>query len=239
MLRAADALAGGGARLWRPILALGAPQSLNFVGLALGSGAVIAALQTVETADYAATASAYGVVTRVMTFAFLPLLGLSHAMQSITGVNYGASALDRSNRSLRFALVTALVYCAVTEAVLVLLAGPIGAAFVDDPATIAEVARILPMIAAMYVVSGPLMMVSAYFQALGDPARAALLGLAKPYLFSIPLIFTLAATVGERGIWMAGPSAEALLLLLTLAVLALTARRRGLRWGLFAGSAAG
>ncbi|MEO0930980.1 MAG: MATE family efflux transporter, partial [Pseudomonadota bacterium] len=62
---------------WGGILALGAPQSLNFVGLALGSGAILAALQWVEAAQYDATVSAYGIITRLITFAFLPLLGLA------------------------------------------------------------------------------------------------------------------------------------------------------------------
>ena len=70
---------------WRPIGALGAPQSLNFIGLALGSGAIIAALQWVNAPHYDATVSAYGIITRLITFAFLPLLGLAHAMQTITG----------------------------------------------------------------------------------------------------------------------------------------------------------
>jgi Na+-driven multidrug efflux pump len=83
---------------WGRILALGAPQSLNFIGLALGSGAIIAALQWVEAPDYDATVSAYGIVTRLITFAFLPLLGLAHAMQTITGNNFRRRGLPAQRR---------------------------------------------------------------------------------------------------------------------------------------------
>jgi Na+-driven multidrug efflux pump len=55
--------------------------------------------------DYDATVSAYGIVTRLITFAFLPLLGLAHAMQTITGNNYGAGAFRRSDASLRMAVL--------------------------------------------------------------------------------------------------------------------------------------
>ena len=75
---------------WSRILALGAPQSLGFVGVALGSTAILAALQIAGSQDYPVTVTAYGVVTRALTFAILPLLGLSQAMQAITGNNYGA-----------------------------------------------------------------------------------------------------------------------------------------------------
>ena len=218
---------------WRDMLALGAPQSLNFLGLALGSAAVIGALQWVGAPQYEATVSAYGIVTRVMTFGYLPLLGVSYAMQTITGNNYGAQAFGRSDTSLRIAMTTALLYCATVQAVLMLFPAQVGAAFVGDPLVIAEVARILPVIVALFFATGPLMMIAMHFQAIGDARRAALLGLSKPYAFALPLTFALAAFVGEIGIWMAGPLAEILLFVLTATVLALAARGRGLRWGLF------
>ncbi len=220
-------------RDWGPILALGAPQSLNFVGLALGSGAIIAALQWVEAPGYDATISAYGIVTRVITFAFLPLLGLAHAMQTITGNNFGAGELTRSDKSLRTAVLTALTYAAVMQTVITVFAAEIGAAFVTDPAVVEEVAHILPIIGAGFFLSGPLMMVAMHFQAIGDAGRAAILGLSKPYLFAIPLTFALSRSLGEIGVWLAAPLAEVLLLSLTAVVLLQLAKRRSLRWGLF------
>lgn len=75
---------------WGRILALDAPQSLNFISISLATAAVIAALQWVGGEGYDETVSAYGVITRVLTFGFLPLLGLSFAIQTITGNNFGA-----------------------------------------------------------------------------------------------------------------------------------------------------
>lgn len=218
---------------WRPILALGAPQSLNFVGLALGSGVIIGALQWVDAPNYDATVSAYGIITRLITFAFLPLLGLAHAMQTITGNNFGAAEFRRSDASLKTAVLSSFGYCLTLQVGMSVFAAQIGAAFVDDPIVIAEVARILPVLSAGFCVAGPLMMISMHFQAIGDAGRAAILGLSKPYLFAIPLTFVLAGTVGETGIWLAAPLAELLLLALTGLVLAQLARTRPLRWGLF------
>jgi putative MATE family efflux protein len=218
---------------WRRILALGAPQSLNFIGLAMSSAAIISALQLVETATYATTVSAYGIVTRIMTFTFLPLLGLTHALQSITGNNYGAELWRRSDDSLRLGMMIALAYCLIAEIVLIAFAQPIGFAFVDDGEVAGEVARIMPVMVAMFFAAGPLVIIAAYFQAKGDAGRAAILGLSKPYLFTIPLTFLLPFAFGEEGIWMAGPTAEILLAALTVIVLGQTARREQLEWGLF------
>ncbi|WP_163849556.1 MATE family efflux transporter [Pseudooceanicola aestuarii] len=218
---------------WGRILALGAPQSLNFIGLALGSAAIIAALQWVGRPGYADTVTAYGIITRVVTFAFLPLLGLSFAMQTITGNNYGAGQWSRSDRSLRIALWAAFFYCATIQIAVTSAPRLIAGAFVQDAAVIAEVARILPVMTCAFFLMGPLMMVGAYFQAIGAARTAAILGLAKAYGFAIPLTFLLPVPFGEPGIWYAGPLAEILLLGLTLLVLRQGARRSSLRWGVF------
>jgi hypothetical protein len=189
---------------WGRILALGAPQSLNFIGLALGSGAIIAALQWVEAPDYDATVSAYGIVTRLITFAFLPLLGLAHAMQTITGNNYGAGpsgaamrACGRGPRGLRLLPRAADRHDRLRR--------PDRIGLRVGPGRHREVARILPVISAGFFAAGPLMMIAMHFQAIGDAGRAAILGLSKPYLFAMPLTFALAGTVGEPGIWLAAP----------------------------------
>jgi len=232
-LPAGAMLRGGLLRGWRPILALGAPQSLNFLGLALGSAALMAGLQIAAPPDYSTLVSAYGIVTRVMSFVFLPVLGLSFAMQSITGNNFGAGLRQRTNGSIRIALGAALVYCGGVQLILALAAPGIARAFVDDPEVIGAVARILPTITALFWLAGPLMLIASHFQALGDAARATVLGLSKPYLFAIPLTLVLALSVGEAGIWFAGPIAELCLLGLTIVVLSRAARRKALRWGLF------
>lgn len=218
---------------WTRILALGAPQSLNFIGIALGSAAVIAALQITNAPGYDTTVAAYGIVTRVLTFGFLPLLGLTHALQSIVGNNYGAQAWARSDQSLRLGIWVALAYCSAIQAVFSLFSGAIAGLFVTDPAVIATFTRILPLTIAMFWLAGPLIMIATYFQAIGNAPRAVILGLTKPYAFALPLTFALPLIWGEPGIWLAGPVAEVLMAGLTLIVLAHAARHLNLRRGLF------
>lgn len=218
---------------WGRILALGAPQSLGFMGLALGSAAIVAALQMVNAPHYDSTITAYGIITRIITFTFLPLLGLGHAMQTITGNNYGAGAFARSDQSLRIAIRVSFAYCATIQIIFTLAAPHLGRAFVDDPVVIAEVGRILPIMAVTFFAAGPLMMIATHFQATGDAMRASILGLSKPYLFAIPLTFILALQMGEIGIWIAGPVAEILLGVLTIIILSQRARRTARHLGLF------
>jgi putative MATE family efflux protein len=218
---------------WGRMLALGAPQSLNFIGIALGSAAIITSLQWVGSPRYPDTVSAYGIITRVITFAFLPLLGLSFAMQTITGNNYGAALWQRSDASLRMALWVAFFYCALVQAAVTILPNQIASAFVDDIAVITEVARILPIMTCTFFLMGPLMMIATYFQAIGFAKRAAILGLTKVYAFAIPLTFLLPIWLGELGIWYAGPLAEIMMLGLTGLVLWHATQDSALKWGIF------
>ncbi len=217
---------------WREIVALGAPMSLGFIGISLCSAAILFNLSIWNTGDRTATVAAYGIITRVMTFAYLPLLGLGIALQTIAGNNHGAGLPERVGRSLRIALITALVYGAAVELTVELLAGRLGAVFVADPHVVAEVARILPWTIGAYFLFGQMVILSAYFQSIGDAGRAAIFGLARPYLLTLPLTFLLPSVFGEQGIWMVPVVAEAGMLLIAWLVLSQNARRRGWRFGL-------
>lgn len=205
---------------WKSLLALGIPHSLGYIGVSLLAAATLYALQLWAGNDYETIAGAYGITTRMSTFTFLPLLGLSMALQSIVGNNHGAQNHGRTASSMKTAIIIALIYCSVVQVLYVLFSAKLGSIFVDDPKIIAEVARITPIITMVFFLFGPLMMIGTFFQAIGDAPRASILMLSRTYLFSIPLTFLLPLAAGESGIWYSGVVAEFLLLGLTLVVLA-------------------
>lgn len=217
---------------WTEILGLGAPSSLGFIGVSLTSAAVITNIALWATDHHAVTVAAYGIATRILTFAYLPLMGVSAALQTIAGNNFGARRMERVGAAIRLALISALVYCGLVQIVVMALAPDIGALFVSDPAVIAETARILPLMVAVYVIVGQAVMLSGYFQALGDARNAAAFGLARPYLFSIPFAFLLPLAFGETGIWLAPPTADLAMLLLGLLLLRRRAGRTGWKYGM-------
>jgi len=204
---------------WRDLLALGAPSSLGYVGLSLSTGITLISLQIWAGGRFEATSGAFGIMTRLMTFMFLPLLGMSMAFQTIVGNNFGAQRSDRTRAVLRITLAVAFCYCVGMQLAFFLSAPTIGGIFVDDAMMQAELARILPIGTLTLFLFGPLMIVSSYFQAIGDAARAAVLGLSRTYAFAIPLTLALPYLIGEPGIWYAGVIAELLVLALTALVL--------------------
>lgn len=218
---------------WKEMLALGAPPSLGLLGISLSSAMVIADIQIWSTTAPAATVAAYGVINRIMTFAYLPLLGVSMACQSIAGNNFGAGLKDRAGTTLKVAFGIAVVYAAVFELAFVFLALPLGGLFVTDYEVIAEVARIMPITTATYVLSAPLMIVGGYYQALGMASSAAILNLVRTYVIGLPLLALLPMATGEMGIWIAYPIGDVVMLAIVAALLAWNARRHRLVWGIF------
>ncbi len=201
---------------WRAILTLGAPVSLSFVGLALVSATVITTLHMTAGADYVASVAAYGIVTRIFSFTFMPLMAIALATQSIVGNNVGAKLYHRSNTVLWLALTVALVYCAGVELILLVGQGWIGRGFVSDPGVVARVGDILRPMVALYLFAGPILVLAMYFQAIGKPGHTAALTLIKPFLLGPLLIVGLGAYFGARAIWFAFPIADGIVIAIAL-----------------------
>ncbi len=106
---------------WKSLIALGVPQSLGYTGVSLSAAITLFAIQLWAGSSYEATAGAFGIITRMQTFTFLPLLGISMALQSIAGNNHGAQKHERTAQTLRVALIIALIYCGIVQAIYILL----------------------------------------------------------------------------------------------------------------------
>ncbi|MBY6046340.1 MATE family efflux transporter [Vannielia litorea] len=204
---------------WGEMLALGAPQSLSFLGIALSTGAVVAMLRLLDGPDTEALIAAYGIYLRVMAFAFLGMLGLGQALQAIAGTCHGAGLHARANGALHRAMGAALAYCGTVALGLISARWGLGALFTGDSGVQAALAGLLPVILAGYVLVGPVSMVSSFFQAIGDARRAALLGLTRVYLLVIPLSLSLPWALGEIGLWLAPPLADVAMVGLCVLVL--------------------
>lgn len=211
---------------WRVILALGAPLSLSFIGIALISATVITTLRYTAGEDYAVTVAAYGVVTRIFTFTYLPMMAIAFATQSIVGNNVGAGLYQRSNATLRLAMVTALIYCAAVEVVLLTGGEVIGLGFADDPSLAAAVDYILTPMVALYLFAGPILVLAMYFMAVGQPKRAATLTLVKPFLICPALIVMLGYLGGADVIWYGYPMADSVVAIIAIVTLIACLNRR-------------
>lgn len=216
---------------WCPILALGAPVSLSFIGIALVSATVITTLRLTAGAGYVESVAAYGIVTRILSFTFLPLMAIALATQTIVGHNVGAKFHRRSDAALRLGLAVAFVYCAFVEVMLLATHGWIGSGFVASPEVIGLAGSILVPMLSLYLFTGPVLVLAMYFQAIGKPERTAMLTLIKPFALSPLLVAGLGFSIGAKAIWIAFPIADGIIVAATLGVVIASQRHRALSKG--------
>lgn len=205
-------------RGWGAIFRLGLPLCLSFFGIALVASTVMLALRLHGGVDHDRLVAGYGVVTRLLGLAFLPQLAIALATQSITGNNAGAGRQDRARAALRLALGVAFLWCLAVALGGFLAGETLGGWFSTDPAIARAVAQILRPILVFYAVSGPILVLALHFQALGQPKWTALLTLVKPWLLSPALLLALSQAFGSKGIWLAFPVGDAMILILALLV---------------------
>jgi putative MATE family efflux protein len=217
---------------WGRIAKLGAPVSLSFIGMAISAVCVVLALRLDGGADYETTIAAYGIATRVFGFAFLPIMALAMAMQTVAGNNVGARLYRRSDMVLLIAIATALVYGIVVEILLFGGGLVIGEAFVADARVAGDVERLFRTMAALYLFSGPVFVLGLYFQAIGEPAIAGLLTVAKPFILLPILLVVIAALWGADAIWFAYPLVDGMAAAIAMVVLTTAIKARGMNHGI-------
>jgi putative MATE family efflux protein len=169
--------------------------------------------------------SAYGVISRLLMFLVLPLLGMVQGFQPIAGYNYGAKNTGRLSEVLRLALTVTTVYATGIFLLMQGIPGFFVGIFTSDTRLIETATPFLRIVMMFIPLIGFQIIGASFFQAIGKAFPAFFLGLSRQILFLIPLAFFLPLLFGIRGVMMAFPAADILSTLLTTVMLIPTLRR--------------
>lgn len=159
--------------------------------------------------------AAYGVISRVLSVFFMPMMGISQGLQPVLGYNYGAGLWGRAHRAVRLSAAAASAISALGFLVLLLFPGQIFGIFTADPELRAIGARSLRTMTLGFAFVGFQTIGSTLFQALGKGAPALFLSMSRQVLFFLPLILVLPRLLGLVGVWLAFPAADVLSALVT------------------------
>lgn len=160
--------------------------------------------------------SVIGIIHSVALFIAMPIFGLTQGAQPIIGYNYGAEKYDRVKKTLQLAIFWATAICvAGFIVVMVFPAHVIGLFNRQDTELMQLGTRAIRICLIMFPIIGFQIVSANYFQAVGKPMHALLLGLSRQVLLLIPAIIILPRYFGLDGIWIAIPSADICSSLLT------------------------
>lgn len=182
------------------------------------SGSLLAAILNHLLAFYGGNMAItiYGLVNRLLSFFFMPILGISQGFQPIAGFNYGAKNYVRTKKSIYFAIFYSSLITISGFAVIQLFPHQLISVFTTDSNLIQGSVKAMRIMTIMFPLVGFAVIVSTLFQALGKALPAFILSLARQILFLIPLALTLPKFMGLDGIWWSFPLAGFFTLILSL-----------------------
>jgi putative MATE family efflux protein len=186
---------------WGQILYVALPAAATNIVMPLAGG-----LLTRLVASYGEEAvAAFGVGTRVESFATIGMVAMAFAITPFVGQNHGAHQIDRVRAALRFGIRFSVIWGVATAVVLGGGAGLLSRLFSDDPTVVYWSTRFLWIIPANYWAVGIFFIISASFNALNRPLTSSLLVMLRLFVFVVPLAFGGSMLFGLTG-FLAGAS---------------------------------
>ncbi|MET4693126.1 MATE family efflux transporter [Endozoicomonas lisbonensis] len=201
----------------REILSLGA-STVGRQGS--GSAMVILLNQSLYLYGGPIAVAVYGILHRITSLLFVPIIGMTQGFLPIAGYNYGAKQYDR----VLEVVYKSILFGTIVSGALALLAWSFPEALIQlftSDETVVElgvqglktITVLMPLAAAQSIAAG-------YFQAMGKPVAAFILTISRQVLILIPMLYLLPQVFELKGVWLAFPVSDALACILTLAVFA-------------------
>lgn len=188
-----------------PILAIGAaPCIVN------SAGCVINAVINNTVYHYGGdqAVAAIGIFTAITGLVITFVVGVCMGMQPIVGYNYGAKRFDRLMRTFWMSAGVCTIVCTIGCLVCQIFPEAISRMFTSAPSLIAASATTLRLATAAFWIAGFQMVVTNFFQSVGEAGKSIFMSLTRQVLFIIPFLLILPQFWKIDGVWLAFPFSD-------------------------------
>jgi putative MATE family efflux protein len=162
------------------------------------------------------TIAAFGVISRLLMFIYMPMFGIVQGLLPIVGFNYGARKLDRVKKAIQLSFLAATTMAFIAFLLFMLIPETLFRIFSEDQELINIGVKALRILGLALPVVGFQIVGASIFQAVGKALPALILSLSRQLLFLIPLLIILPLFFQLTGVWAAFPIADILSFLVTL-----------------------
>lgn len=184
--------------LIKEILRIGIPSTITFMSSSIG---LMLFMKLVSGYGPLAIA-AFGIGGRVENIAILPALGMSGAILTIVGQNFGADNLDRAQKTIRNSMLMLALFMLSVAGVSLLFAEPIVSIFTQDAEVVALSIGFLYIRAPFWAFMGVRMIIGAGFNGVGNPKVGLLTLLFGLFVVGLPAAVYLQASIGLNAVWL-------------------------------------
>ena len=183
--------------LLKEILRVGIPSTVTFLSSSIG---LMLFMKLVS--GYGSLAiAAFGIGGRIENIAILPALGMSGAVLTIAGQNYGAGDMERTHDTIKHAIFLILVYMISVASIALLFARPINMIFTRDNRVIEFGISFLFYRAPFWMLMGVRIMIGAGFNGAGKPRVGLLTLLFGLFVMGLPAALLLKSLMGLNAVW--------------------------------------
>ncbi len=152
--------------------------------------------------------AAVGIAFRVADIAFIPIVGLAHALLPIVGFCFGARLWGRLWAAVRHGTLVSVVVLAVVTVLLEIFAPQVVAVFNNSPELVAIAVPGMRIFLSALVLIGPAIMFIITFQGLSKGWTAICLSLVRQLALLLPAVLILPRFIGLSGVWLALPISD-------------------------------
>ncbi len=163
----------------------------------------------------------FGVVNRIVSFFFLPVLGITQGLQPVASYNYGAKHYGRILKVVKCACIYATILCLLGTVICLLFPYQIIALFTKDEAVIKAGITILRLKIVLFSLVGIQMVSATLFQSLGKAWPSLFLSLLRQFIILLPLVYFLPKinNLETFGVWLSFPLTDIISFLITIVLL--------------------
>ncbi|SHM71932.1 MATE family efflux transporter [Polaribacter sp. KT 15] len=161
----------------------------------------------------------FGIINRVMMFAFSPILGVSQGFLPVAGFNIGAEKNERVKETIKKSIYFGSIIGTIIFIAVATFKEQIIWIFTNDATLLDKTPNAMLIVFLVTPVVAMQLIGSAYFQAAGKAMPALFLTLLKQGIFLIPLAYILPKYYGVLGVWWSFPIADLLSTIITVIVL--------------------
>ena len=206
----------------REMLLLGLPNAVQSAGMSI---LAIIINNTLGTLGGDLAISTYGMVHRLLSFIFMPMIGLAQGFQPIAGYNFGAKQFKRVRNILFLATGTSIAISSIFFFLIRSFPEVFIGLFTTDVDLIATTARTLKIMCLAMPLMTTQIVAAVYFQAIGKGVVSLILGLSRQFLILIPIVLILPRFFGVDGVWASFPSADFISITIAVIVMSFEIRR--------------
>lgn len=187
------------AKSWREVIVIAGPAAAGNMVNPVGITIVTAILAVVGES----TVAAFGVATRIESFAAIPMLALSAAIGPVSGQNWGANKKGRITEALKFSYSICLGWAILLAVFLFYFGEWIVSQFSNDPTVIKEASLYLQIVPISLWGYGITVVSAGAFNAIGKSITGLGLYLIRTAAFYIPASWIISMFAESKGVFIA------------------------------------